>query len=78
MASEMASLPAPSNLLSKTSVELNPGVVDDYNMGELQAGRYTLVCNPDSMHISPLGLVPKSGTPGRFQLPLFPSRAECK
>lgn len=51
-----------------TSVEENPSTVRDYLDGELREATIRLAFPGETVHVSPIGLVPKGGKPGKFRL----------
>ena len=57
-----------SSRRNMASVARNPQVVDSFIEEECRAGRMVSSVDPAGIHISPMGLVPKSNRPGQFRL----------
>ena len=56
------------SLRAARGVEENPPTVRDYLDGELREATIRLAFPGETVHVSPIGLVPKGGQPGKFRL----------
>ena len=50
------------------SVQQNPHIVRDYLAGELDQASIRIAGPNESVHVNPIGLIPKASQPGKFRL----------